>query len=123
MKPRKCKSCQYKNATSTKGKGICSHGETWFPVKDEDYCHYLGTPKELTCGDCAYLNVDSACIGCSPDESAYRYGHLCGGFGDRRELEFNEILAFWLVHDMYDRKKIEKLLDEFEEESRRLCEE
>ena len=91
-------------------------------MNDEDYCHYFGVPQELTCGDCSRLIYDSGCVGCQEDESAYHFGHLCRGFQDRREDEFVEILAFWLVHDMYDRQKIEKMLDEFEIESRKFCE-
>ena len=92
-------------------------------MNDEDYCHYFGAPQELTCGDCSRLTYDSGCVGCREDESAYHFGHLCHGFQDRREDEFIEILLFWLSHDMYDRNRIEKMLDGFEEESKKLCEE
>ncbi len=123
MKPRKCKKCLYKKKIATLGQGICSYDERGCLVNDEDYCHYLGVPQELTCGDCARLSYDSGCAGCREDESAFHAGHLCRGFQDRHEDDFIEILTFWLVHDMYDRQKIEKMLDEFEEESRKFCEE
>ena len=123
MKPRKCEKCLYKKNITTSGEGICSYAERWFSVNDEDCCHYLGGAKELTCGDCSRLIYDSGCAGCREDESAFHARHLCRGFQDRREGDFEEILAFWLVHEMYDRQKIEKMLDEFEEESRKFCEE
>ena len=42
-------------------------------------------------------------------------GHLCIGFIDKREEEFNSILMFWKVQGLYDREKINKLLDDFEQ--------
>ena len=47
-------------------------------------------------------------------------GHLCIGFIDKREDEFNSILMFWKVQGLYDREKINKLLDDFEQSYDRL---
>ncbi len=47
-------------------------------------------------------------------------GHLCIGFIDKREEEFNSILMFWKVQGLYDQEKINKLLDDFEQSYDRL---
>ena len=45
---------------------------------------------------------------------------MCIGFIDKREEEFNSILMFWKVQGLYDREKINKLLDDFEQSYDRL---
>lgn len=59
---------------------------------------------ELKCNNCKYKTN----------------GHLCIGFIDKREEEFNSILMFWKVQGLYDREKINKLLDDFEQSYDRL---
>ena len=76
--------------------------------------------KELTCGDCSRLNEDTGCFACQETDSAMYNGHLCIGFIDKRKEEFNSILMFWKVQGLYDREKINKLLDDFEQSYDRL---
>ena len=96
----KCNNCKYKtNVSNTEetGTAICSYPQgEWFVVNVEDSCHYIPEKKELTCGDCSRLNEDT------------------------REEEFNSILMFWKVQGLYDREKINKLLDDFEQSYDRL---
>ena len=56
-----------------------------------------------------------ACFSCSEDDSAIFNGQLCRGFIDKRKEELNSILMFWKVQGFYDRKKINELIDEFEQ--------
>ena len=121
----KCKDCKYKNNvanTEETGNAICSYPSSWFPVHLDDNCHYIPERKELTCGDCARLGEDFACIGCFAEDSAYDDDELCSSFADKKEEELNEILMFWKVHDFYDREKINGLIDKFEESYRKLTE-
>lgn len=120
-----CKDCKYRNNisnTDESGMAICSYPSSWFPVHLGDNCHLIPEKMELTCGDCSRLGDDSACIGCIAEDSAYDDGVLCSGFVDKQEEEFSKILMFWKVHDFYDRKKIDELIDSFEESYRRLTE-
>lgn len=120
----KCNNCKYKtNVSNTEetGTAICSYPQgEWFVVNVEDSCHYIPEKKELTCGDCSRLNEDTGCFACQETDSAMYNGHLCIGFIDKREEEFNSILMFWKVQDLYDREKINKLLDDFEQSYDRL---
>ena len=54
-----------------------------------------------------------ACFSCAEDDSAIFNGQL--GFIDKRKEELNSILMFWKVQGFYDRKKINELIDEFEQ--------
>lgn len=113
----KCKDCKYKkNIANTEESGcaICSYPNSWFPVQIGDNCHYIPEKVELTCGDCARLGEDTACIGCIAEDSAEDDGELCAGFIDKREEELNKILMFWKVQGVYNRDKINGLIDEFE---------
>ena len=78
-------------------KEICSYPSSWFPVHIEDNCHFIPSKVELTCGDCARLGEDTACLGCVADDSAMEDGELCFGFIDKREEELQDILMFWKV--------------------------
>ena len=114
----KCKNCKYRKnigKTSETGSAICSYSSSWFPVNIENNCHLISEKKELTCGDCSRLGEDTACFDCSEDDSAMYNGQLCRGFVDEREEEFKQILMFWKVQGFYDREKINKFIDEFEE--------
>lgn len=114
----KCKNCKYRKNignTSETGSAICSYSSSWFPVNVENNCRFIPEKKELTCGDCSRLGEDTACFDCSEDDSAIYNGQLCRGFVDEREEEFKEILMFWKVQGFYDREKINKFIDEFEE--------
>ena len=124
MDELKCNNCKYKtNESNTEetGTAICSYPQgEWFVVNVEDSCHYIPEKKELTCGDCSRLNVVFVCLACQETDSAMHNGHLCIGFIDKREEEFNSILMFWKVQGLYDREKINKLLDDFEQSYDRL---
>lgn len=115
----KCKDCKYriniKNTNET-GSAICSYVGSWFPVNIEDNCCFIPEKRELTCGDCARLDEDTACFSCSEDDSTIYNGQLCGGFIDKRKEELNDILMFWKVQGLYDREKINKLMNDFEQE-------
>ncbi len=114
----KCKNCKYRKNignTNETGSAICSYSSSWFPVNIENNCQLIPEKKELTCGDCSRLGEDTACFDCSEDDSAIYNGQLCRGFVDEREEEFKEILMFWKVQGFYDREKINKFIDEFEE--------
>lgn len=56
-----------------------------------------------------------ACFSCAEDDSAIFNGQLCGGFIDKRKEELNSILMSWKVQGFYDLKKINELIDEFEQ--------
>lgn len=98
MDELKCNNCKYKtNVSNTEetGTAICSYPQgEWFVVNVEDSCHYIPEKKELTCGDCSRLNEDTGCFACQETDSAMYNGHLCIGFIDKREEEFNSILMF-----------------------------
>lgn len=114
----KCKNCKYRKNianTSETGSAICSYSNSWFPINIENNCYFIPEKKELTCGDCSRLTEDTACFGCSEDDSALYNGQLCRGFVDEREAEFKQILMFWKVQGFYDRERINKLIDEFEQ--------
>lgn len=114
----KCKNCKYRKNianTSETGSAICSYSNSWFPINIENNCYFIPEKKELTCGDCSRLTEDTACFGCSEDNSALYNGQLCRGFVDEREAEFKQILMFWKVQGFYDRERINKLIDEFEQ--------
>lgn len=114
----KCKNCKYrKNIENTNetGSAICSYSSSWFPINIENNCYFIPEKKKLTCGDCSRLNEDTACFGCSEDDSALYNGQLCRGFVDEREEEFKQILMFWKVQGFYDREKINKIINEFEQ--------
>lgn len=121
----KCKDCKYKNNvtnTDETGCAICSYPSSWFPVHIDDNCHYILEKKELTCGDCARLGEDFACLDCLAEDSAYGDDALCSGFVDKKEEELSKILMFWKVHDFYDRERINDLIDRFEESYRKIME-
>ena len=114
----KCKNCKYRKNianTSETSSAICSYSNSWFPINIENNCYFIPEKRELTCGDCSRLTEDTACFGCSEDDSALYNGQLCRGFVDEREAEFKQILMFWKVQGFYDREKINKLIDEFEQ--------
>lgn len=114
----KCKNCKYRKNianTSETGSAICSYSNSWFPINIENNCYFIPEKNELTCGDCSRLTEDTACFGCSEDDSALYNGQLCRGFVDEREAEFKQILMFWKVQGFYDRERINKLIDEFEQ--------
>ena len=71
------------------------------------------TPKgEVTLGIGKYEYILAICS--LIIEWAYK-NDLCREFVDEREAEFKQILMFWKVQGFYDRERINKLIDEFEQ--------
>ena len=119
----KCKNCKYKiNLADTYDTwhALCSYPDSYFPITVDDDCYFLLKKEFLKCDDCYNLNNDYACLERTKEDSAFFHGKLCSGYTDRREMELIEFCSFWKAHDYYDRIRINKLLDEFEEEYRKL---
>ena len=57
---------------------------------------------------------DTACMTARENDKVYYNGQRCGGFIDKKEDEFKEILQFWKSQGWYERAKIDRMLDEFE---------
>ncbi len=112
--PHICKDCKY----FSKGENIslCKRNDSWEITKSDNKCRFLPKMAELTCGDCWCLKHDMGCVGCSSDDSAYINGKLCCGFTDLRESMLMEILSFWKSRSIYDRNKINKMIDDFEKD-------
>lgn len=70
--------------------------------------------KELYCKDCSRLGRDTACMTARENDKVYNNGQRCGGFIDKKEDEFTEILLFWKSQGWYERAKIDRMLDDFE---------
>ena len=109
----KCKDCKY--FMDGDNMQLCQRTASWEITKPDNDCKYLPPKQELTCGDCDRLSNDFACIGYVAEDSAMDNGRLCSMFIDRKEGELWEILSFWKAHDMYDKAKILKLIDDFED--------
>ena len=121
----KCRDCKYKNnVASTDGhdRGICSYPTNWFPIDLDDSCHFIPEAEELKCKDCWHLNNDLGCFMCDEEDSAYINGELCRMFEDLKKDDFSSILMFWKTHGLYDREKINEMLDDFERRYRELTE-
>lgn len=113
----KCQMCKYKhdlaNSKET-GAAVCTRRTTYFPVNYRDNCHFIPLERELVCSDCARFGEDFACVTAKADDKVYNKGRLCSGYIDAKELIFKEVLMFWKVHKLFDRVRIEKMIDEFE---------
>lgn len=112
-----CKNCKFKkdigNTTET-GAAICTNTTAYFPINITDKCHLIPEKKELKCSDCKCLTEDFGCAGCSPEDSAYTNGSLCKGYTDNNLDQFEEIIKFWMVQGLYNREKINDMLDTLE---------
>lgn len=115
----KCEECRYKQDignTKETGAALCSRDTSYFPINCGDDCHFLPPNRELFCRDCVRFTDDTACMTMEADDSAFdKEGHLCPGFIDLRENELIEILMFWKTQGLYDRAKIEGIINDFEE--------
>ena len=124
MDELKCNNCKYKtNVSNTEetGTAICSYPQgEWFVVMLKIAAIIFLKKRSLPVEICSRLNEDTGCFACQETDSAMYNGHLCIGFIDKREEEFNSILMFWKVQGLYDREKINKLLDDFEQSYDRL---
>ncbi len=121
----KCRNCKYKNDVANTGecnKGLCSYPTSWFPIDLDDDCHFIPKVEELKCKDCWHLHNDYACFSCDEEDSAYDDGELCWMFEDLKKDDFSAILMFWKTHGLYDREKINEMLDDFEKRYRELTE-
>ena len=113
----KCKDCKYKkNLANTDecNKGICTYPESWFPIDLNDDCHFIPKAEELKCKDCWHLYNDFGCFMCDEEDSAFYDGKLCRMFDDLKKDDFSSILMFWMIHGLYDREKINEMIDDFE---------
>ncbi len=113
----RCEMCKYKQDISNSretGVALCTRNSSYFPVYYNDNCYFIPQKRELVCGDCARFGEDFACIESNVDSKAYINKKLCTGFVDAKKQEFERILMFWKVQEMYDRTKIEKMIDEIE---------
>ena len=113
----KCGKCKYKrNIGNTKetDAAICTNATSFFPINCDDDCHFLPKKRELHCIDCSRLRWDTACMDVEPNNPVYESGNRCLGFSDVKEDEFTEILQFWKTQGLYDRVKINQMLEEFE---------
>ena len=110
----KCRDCKYfmKNEG---GLELCTRNMSWEPTEPDRDCIFLPPKKELHCEDCWRYENDLACYGVSPEDSVYRYGELCTEFIDAKEDELYAILGHWKSCGLYDRDRINRLIDSFEE--------
>ena len=119
-----CKNCNFKqniSDTEETGKALCTFSNNYFPVDVEDRCHYIPELGKLKCGDCARYGEDFACLNRQTDDSAIQDdSRLCSGFEDKKEEEFMQILMLWKIRGLYDRDKVNRLMNEFEQEYERL---
>ena len=104
----KCKNCEKYQPFANDRHGVCSLPESFFPTMEDTNCVYL-QEEMLTCCDCARFENDPACMWQKPMDKT------CCGFLDKGEDALTEIMTRWLVHGTYSRKRIQKLMDEFEE--------
>ncbi len=112
-----CINCKYKrNLGSAIDKCICTYAINNTIVQIRDACRFFPKQEKLKCGDCTNLYEDAGCFGCRPEESAIMDGKLCDGFSDRKEEDMRAILAYWKSRGIYDRKRIDRLIDDFEAE-------
>ena len=98
----KCEKCKFKiniGNTEETGDAFCSRVSSYFPIN---------------CKDCSRLGRDTACMTAKENDKVYYNGQRCGGFIDKKEDEFTEILQFWKSQGWYERAKIDRMLDEFE---------
>ncbi|RGY82365.1 hypothetical protein [Dorea sp. AM58-8] len=94
----KCGKCKFKiniGNTEETGAAFCSRVSSYFPINCKDDCHFLPRKKELYCKDCSRLGRDTACMTARENDKVYYNGQRCGGFIDKKEDEFTEILQFW----------------------------
>ena len=88
------------NVTEETGAALCSRVPSYFPINCKD--------------DCPRLGRDTACMTARENDKVYNNGQRCGGFIDKKEDEFTEILLFWKSQGWYERAKIDRMLDDFE---------
>lgn len=104
-----CKECEKFIRMGGEGKhGVCSLPKSYFPVIEDDSCHYLSSKKK-TCKDCTHFENDFACMTAEADDDA------CCGFKDKLDYEFQNILFEWLKRGEYSRDKVEELCMTFEQ--------
>ena len=108
----KCGKCKFKiniGNTEETGDAFCSRASSYFPINCKDNCHFSPRKKELYCKDCSRLGRDTACMTAKENDKVYYNGQRCGGFIDKKEDEFTEILQFWKSQGWYKRTKIDRM--------------
>lgn len=111
----KCKNCKYLTESDKKDNvSLCKYESYWEVTDPEKPCKYLPEEKEPVCGDCARFH-DPACSGCQEDEvPIWADDRLCTDFVYKNENNFYEVLSYWKSRGIYDRGKVNQLLDDFE---------
>ena len=114
----KCKDCKYKkNIANTEetGAALCTNSESFFAVDIMDDCHFIPKKRGLLCEDCERLGNDHLCMTQSAEDSAYSNdGTRCGGYIDKRQEVFKEMLMFWKVQGLLTREQLIEIIDKFE---------
>lgn len=113
MKCKDCQSFQEIANTAECGKGICTFPCSYFMVDMNDDCHFMPS-SEVRCGDCHRLLIDTACLTCMPEDSAYHNGHLCGGFIDAQEIALAKSISIWKARGWDYHEIIQKVIQEVE---------
>ncbi len=108
----KCKDCKY--YVDADNMQICNRSTNWEITKPNAVCKYQPQMVKLTCGDCWCQKFDPGCAGVTPNDSPFFDGKLCPDFTDLKEEVFRSVLSFWKSRGIYDRKRINKLIDTFE---------
>lgn len=112
----KCGKCKFKNNIGNieeTGAALCSRVPSYFPINCKDNCHFLPRKKELYCKDCSRLGRDTACMTARENDKVYNNGQRCGGFIDKKEDEFTEILLQSTLRAWYSDMRV-KLLEGYQ---------
>ncbi len=110
----KCRDCKY--YSGEENIHLCKREECWKVIKPDDDCRFLPETRELTCGDCWRLMNDPACTGYRCEESAVTDGKLCPMYIDKRVEDLKYILIFWMAHGLFEREKVNTMIDKFEKD-------
>ncbi len=113
-KTLKCK--DYRYFMNGENIQMCRHDSYWEITEPDNDCVFLPKIRELTCRDCWQLENSFECMGEDPDQSIFFQGSQspCPWFIDYKEDEFISILSFWKSTNLYDRDKINRLINDFE---------
>ncbi len=112
----KCKNCKYFMSAKEKSNvSLCKREPYWEVTDPDNSCRYLPEEKKPVCGDCSHFASDPACFGMHENEvPIWHDTKLCSGFSYKNEDNFFEVLSFWKSRGIYNRDKIDKMIDDFE---------
>jgi len=110
IKCKDCKNFQEIANTNETRQGLCKYPTAFEPVCADNICIFV--PNPLTCADCDRFGNDFACMTALPDDSAVD----CGGFIDKDETEFINILCRWQMRGIDVASKVDELIDSFAQE-------